>query len=100
MVKYEFDSKISFKEIIVPTIEQIKIKNILDLLIKNGHHVILMGQQGVGKSITAQYYFHNIDNSKTAYNQINFSAQTNIDHIREYLMDKEKFTKYRQDLIG
>ena len=53
---YEVDNKMSFSEIIVPTNDSIRNTYMLNLLLTNGKHVLMVGDTGTGKTININQY--------------------------------------------
>ena len=54
--KFEVDAKLSFSEIIVPTSDSVRNTYLLDLLLSNGNHVLLVGGSGTGKTTNVSQY--------------------------------------------
>jgi dynein heavy chain len=53
---FEIDSKMSFSEIIVPTTDSVRNTYMLDLLLSNDKHVLMVGATGTGKTININQY--------------------------------------------
>ena len=53
---FEYDSKIPFFSLLVPTVDTIRYTSILDMLIQINKPAFLTGNTGVGKSIIVQNY--------------------------------------------
>jgi dynein heavy chain len=49
--KYEIDPKLSFSELIIPTSDSVRNTYLLDLLLSNDKHVLLVGGTGTGKTV-------------------------------------------------
>ena len=49
--EYQVDITWSFNEIVVPTLDSIRMKYLIKLLITNGKHVLTPGPTGTGKSV-------------------------------------------------
>ena len=48
--KYTVDTSLSFNEIVVPTVDSIRMKHLAKMLIKAGKHILMPGPIGTGKS--------------------------------------------------
>ncbi|KAG5177491.1 dynein heavy chain and region D6 of dynein motor-domain-containing protein [Tribonema minus] len=53
---YAFDARQQFSEIVVPTTESVRTTFLLDLLAPRGHHVLLCGPTGTGKTVNISQY--------------------------------------------
>jgi len=51
---YECDTKISYNEIVVPTLDSIRMKYLTKTLVMNNKHCLMPGPTGVGKSVYIQ----------------------------------------------
>jgi dynein heavy chain len=49
--EYQVDTKISYNEILVPTVDSIRMKYFTKLLVLNSKHVLTPGPTGTGKSV-------------------------------------------------
>jgi hypothetical protein len=52
------DASFSFFDIMVPTADTTRYTFLLDALLKDGHHTLLMGESGVGKSVIVQQFLN------------------------------------------
>lgn len=52
--EYEVDTSLNFNEIVVPTMESIRLKHAYKLLLTNKYHVLSPGPTGTGKSINSE----------------------------------------------
>ena len=48
---YEYDSKLPFFNILVPTADTVRYKYVLDKLMRTGQHLLFTGETGVGKTV-------------------------------------------------
>lgn len=90
---------IPVNQIIITTVETIRITALLDLLLRHGKPLMLVGPTGTGKSVyTMQYLLKGIDTS--AYTQLfmNFSAQTSANQTQDIIMGK--LDKRRKGVYG
>jgi len=51
---YQVDSNLHFNEIVVPTMESIRLKYAYKLLLTNKYHVLSPGPTGTGKSVNSE----------------------------------------------
>ena len=49
--EYNVDIKVSYNEILVPTVDSIRMKFLTKFLVMNGKHVLTPGPTGTGKSV-------------------------------------------------
>ena len=52
MPEYEVPVGCSYAEVVVPTLDSIRINNNLNRLLRYGKHTLIVGPTGTGKSIT------------------------------------------------
>lgn len=52
--EYTVDTKMSYNEILVPTVDSIRMKHLTKFLVLNGKHVLTPGPTGTGKSVNIQ----------------------------------------------
>jgi dynein heavy chain, axonemal len=52
--EYKVDTKTSYNEILVPTVDSIRMKYFTKLLVLNSKHVLTPGPTGTGKSVNIQ----------------------------------------------
>lgn len=68
---------VSYSQLIVPTIDSIRMTKLLCMLVLNGKYPLFCGPTGTGKSITvANELKRNFDNQEWMYHIMSFSAQT------------------------
>ena len=85
--EYAFDKNKSFWDILVPTIDTMKLSHVIDIYVDKGKNIFLTGDSGTGKSVLMnnllkQYYTSkNIDTLN-----FTFSAQTNSKTIQDTIM--------------
>ena len=74
---FEYDPKLPFFSILVPTVDTVRYTAILDMLISINKPLFMTGNTGVGKSIIASNYIQqNQEKQGLAPIMFNFSAQT------------------------
>lgn len=90
---------IPVNQIIITTIETIRITAILNLLLTHGKPLMLVGPTGTGKSVyTMQYLLKGIDTSLYTQLFMNFSAQTTANQTQDIIMGK--LDKRRKGVFG
>jgi dynein heavy chain len=66
-----------YSEVIVPTVDSIRIQYLLNNLLKKNKHTLIVGQTGTGKSITiSSELTGNFMNDDYSTLSLSFSAQT------------------------
>ena len=96
--EYEVDIRASFNEIVVPTLDSIRMKYLAALCIQNGKHVLTPGPTGTGKSVNTQEMLtYGLPEEYQAL-VMTFSAQTSANQTQDYLDDK--FEKRRKGVYG
>jgi len=103
--KFEIDSKLSFSEIIVPTMDSIRNTYMLDLLLPNDKHVLMVGATGTGKTINVNQYLMGaakvqgrIVRSNVIPITMTFSANTSANMTQDLL--DSKMDKRRKGVYG
>jgi dynein heavy chain len=94
---YKFDDRLSYNEIIVPTVDSVRYTYLLDLLVKQARHVLFTGSTGTGKTVNVYQYLSNLPNDLTPINII-FSAATTANQTEDLLFGK--MVKRRQRVFG
>lgn len=103
--KYEIDPKLSFSEIIVPTTDSVRNTYLLDLLLSNDKHTLMVGDTGTGKTININQYLmgaSKVQNRTIRSNVIpltlTFSANTSANMTQDLL--DSKMDKRRKGVYG
>lgn len=103
--KYEIDPKLSFSEIVVPTTDSVRNTYLLDLLLPNDMHTLMVGATGTGKTININQYLmgaSKVQNRSIRSNVIpltlTFSANTSANMTQDLL--DSKMDKRRKGVYG
>lgn len=94
---FHFDERLSYSEVIVPTLDSVRYTRVLDNLIRNDKHVLLTGATGTGKTVNAQAYLSRLGEQWMAISMI-FSAATSANQTEDFLFSKME--KRRQRVYG
>lgn len=90
---------IPVNQIIITTPETIRVTAIMDLLVKHGKPLMLVGPTGTGKSVyTIDYLLKKVDQSLFTPLFINFSAQITANQTQDIIM--AKLDKRRKGVYG
>jgi dynein heavy chain, axonemal len=90
--QFEFDPKVSFFDILVPTSDTIKYRFLQMKLLMNGHNVLITGYTGVGKSVITKNFLMNApENIVSAF--LNFSGKTSTKNVVDALEENLKAIK-------
>lgn len=57
---FQYNPKIPYFNILVPTVDTVRYKYLLNVLLRFGKNILFMGNTGVGKSVIVQDYLMNI----------------------------------------
>lgn len=105
---FEFDAKMPYFSMIVPTIDTVRYQNLLTTLLNIEKPVFWTGQSGVGKSELIANLLNKENNSESTIGGagsrrlnplcLTFSGQTNARKTQETI--EGKLVKYRKTLLG
>lgn len=96
--EYTVDIKMSYNEIVVPTLDSIRMKHLTARILQSGQHVLAPGPTGTGKSVnTTEMLTYELPEEYQALT-MTFSAQTSANQTQDYLDDK--FEKRRKGVYG
>jgi len=96
--EYTVDIKMSYNEIVVPTLDSIRMKHLTARILQSGKHVLAPGPTGTGKSVnTTEMLTYELPEEYQALT-MTFSAQTSANQTQDYLDDK--FEKRRKGVYG
>ena len=96
--KVEIPANTKVSQIVVPTVDTVRYSYLLDLLIRQNRHVLLVGPTGTGKSVyvTNKLLFGLGSEYLPVF--VNFSAQTSANQTQEIIMSK--LDKRRKGTFG
>lgn len=96
--EYTVDIKSSYNEILVPTVDSIRMKYFIKTLTTNGKHILTPGPTGTGKSVNvAELLTYELPEEFQTL-AVTFSAQTSANQTQDYLDDK--LEKRRKGVFG
>ena len=96
--EFQFDPKVPYFNILVPTSDTVKYKFLVKNLCSNGRNVLITGETGVGKSVIVQDFLKGLDEKKYVSASINFSAQTSSLNVLDIF--HSKLEKKNKSLLG
>jgi dynein heavy chain len=96
--QFEYDSKLPFFSLIVPTVDSFRYQTILETLLGIEKAVFFTGSTGVGKTTVIMNLFDKESAKKFSPLCLTFSAQTNARKTQETI--EGKLIKYRKTLLG
>ena len=95
---YQYDSKLSFSELIIPTKDSICYTHLLDILVRTKKHVLMTGPTGTGKTVNILGHLQGGIPEHYIPFSIAFSAQTSANQTQD-LIDS-KCEKRRKGVYG
>ena len=95
---YSYDPKLSFAELIIPTMDSICYTHLLDILVRNNKHVLMTGPTGTGKTVNIIRHLQGGLPDKYIPITLAFSAQTGANQTQD-LIDS-KCEKRRKGVFG
>ena len=97
--EYEYDHEEEYFSILVPTADTTKYRYLLNALLQNAQHTLVMGQTGVGKSVIVQGFLNDmVLTEKYSCGTSNYSAQTTPKNLRTVF--EASLEKKRKNLLG
>jgi dynein heavy chain len=94
---FTVDPRLTYNEIIVPTMDSVRYTYLLDLLVKQQRHVLFTGNTGTGKSVNVARFLASLPDNLIPVTLI-FSAATSANQTEELL--NRKLQKQRKNVYG
>ena len=85
---FNYNSKQPYFTILVPTVDTVRNRFVLEVLAKKSHHILFTGNTGVGKTVVIKDYLSMGGNDWFVSTVINCSAQTSTQNINDVFEDK------------
>lgn len=90
---------VTYSQLIVPTIDSIRMNTLLKILVLNDKHPMICGPTGTGKSISISNELkNNFENQEYSYLSLAFSAQTSANQTQRII--DGKMEKRRKGVYG
>eukprot|EP00929_Paragymnodinium_shiwhaense_P087545 TRINITY_DN476_c0_g3_i1.p1 TRINITY_DN476_c0_g3~~TRINITY_DN476_c0_g3_i1.p1 ORF type:complete len:2301 (-),score=755.59 TRINITY_DN476_c0_g3_i1:246-6980(-) len=96
--KYTVPNRAEYQNIVVPTVDSIRLTQAFATLILKDKHVIVAGNTGTGKSVYMTLWLQKDAPDSIQPLFINFSAQTHVNQFQDLL--DSKFEKRRRGVFG
>eukprot|EP00930_Biecheleria_cincta_P008311 TRINITY_DN10972_c0_g5_i1.p1 TRINITY_DN10972_c0_g5~~TRINITY_DN10972_c0_g5_i1.p1 ORF type:complete len:3933 (-),score=932.09 TRINITY_DN10972_c0_g5_i1:47-11569(-) len=96
--KYTVPSRSEYQNIVVPTMDSIRLTYTFQTLLLKDKHVIVAGNTGTGKSVYVSLWLQKDAPESIQPLFINFSAQTHVNQLQDLL--DSKFEKRRRGVYG
>ena len=80
--RYVYDKELSFAELIIPTMDSVRYRYLLDLLVTNNKNVMMSGPTGTGKTVNVSQHLQTGFSDKFVPLCITFSAQTSANQTQ------------------
>mgnify|MGYP000067473068 CR=1 FL=1 len=85
---YQYNAKLSFAELIIPTKDSVRYKYLSAMLLQNNKHVLMSGPTGTGKTINASEMLSTELPKKYVPVVLTFSAQTSANQTQDIIDSK------------
>lgn len=96
--KFEYNPNASYFSILVPTVDTVRFKFLLETLLDHDHNVLISGETGVGKSVITADFLVNANPESYVSAFINFSGKTTSRNLKDAF--ESKLEKKRKTLLG
>jgi len=96
--KYDVPRGAKYEEIVVPSVDSVRLVYIFQLLVTNDKHVLCPGPTGTGKSVNIALWLQKQAPDNFMATFISFSAQTHVNQLQD-LIDS-KLEKRRRGVYG
>ena len=98
MVDYHHDAKLSFAEMIIPTMDTVRYTYLMELLVTNDKHVLMTGPTGTGKTVNINRWLSVGAPKNYVPLSFTFSAQTSANMTQDVI--DGKCEKRRKGVYG
>mmetsp|Transcript_18662 Transcript_18662/g.41434 ORF Transcript_18662/g.41434 Transcript_18662/m.41434 type:complete len:1758 (-) Transcript_18662:2744-8017(-) len=88
----------TYDEIVVPTVDSLRLTRITEILLLNKQHVLIPGNTGTGKTIAIRQWLTSGAPDFVQAAMLNFSAQTQVNQLQDSL--DSKLEKRRRGVYG
>uniref|UniRef100_A0A182NRZ8 AAA+ ATPase domain-containing protein n=1 Tax=Anopheles dirus TaxID=7168 RepID=A0A182NRZ8_9DIPT len=95
---YEHDAGLHFSDILVPTMDTLKIEKILDLMNKVRRPVVLVGDPGTSKTAVISHFLRHLNRDSFIVLNINFSSRTSSMDVQKTI--EAAVEKRTKDIFG
>ena len=75
-MQYPGDNNLNFATLFVPTLDSMRYEYLVNLLVEQGKHVLVVGNSGTAKSVTVEKLLRDMDAETMGHKKINFSSAT------------------------
>eukprot|EP00792_Barthelona_sp_PAP020_P009033 TRINITY_DN3265_c0_g1_i1.p1 TRINITY_DN3265_c0_g1~~TRINITY_DN3265_c0_g1_i1.p1 ORF type:complete len:4284 (+),score=1224.26 TRINITY_DN3265_c0_g1_i1:1098-12854(+) len=97
--EFSYLPDIEFSEQLVPTIDTVRYKYLLNMLLEKGEHVNFVGFSGVGKTLIANDYLRSVEVNKWAIPVFTgLSGRTTSEQLQAFI--ENKWTRRRKTLLA
>lgn len=86
--EFHYSNQLPFFNILVETVDTVKLKNLLMNINMGRRGALLNGQTGTGKSVIIKDYLKNLDQHQFMQIGMNFSGQTTSKNLQDFLQEK------------
>lgn len=96
--KFAIDPSASFSEVVVPTSDSVRSMFLMNLMLPQGVHMLIVGPTGTGKTIDVNQFLEKSDPDKIIPLKMSFSAQSSANQTQDFI--DSKMEKRRKGVFG